>query len=113
MSFPIVLPMLLLHINVVDGCLGREIRLLEQWVQGDLQPDLTLLFDVPVEVSAQRLAKARSPDKFERESSDFFKRIREAYLLRAEEAPQRFKIIDGNQPLDNIKQLLDKIILSL
>lgn len=95
------------------GVLADKIRLLEQWVQGDLQPDLTLLFDVPVEVSAQRLAKARSPDKFERESSDFFKRIREAYLLRAEEAPQRFKIIDGNQPLDNIKQLLDKIILSL
>ncbi|HEY8118903.1 MAG TPA: dTMP kinase [Methylophilaceae bacterium] len=99
-------------------CGGRgvdvsKVKILEQWVQNDLQPDLTLLFDVPVEVSIQRLAGARSPDKFERESSDFFSRIRAAYLARAQESPQRFRIIDGNQDIHLIKKLLEDIILSI
>ena len=99
-------------------CGGRgvdvnKVKMLEQWVQNDLQPDLTLLFDVPVEVSIQRLAGARSPDKFERESSDFFGRIRAAYLARAQESPQRFRIIDGNQDIFIIKKLLEDIILSI
>jgi len=65
----------------------------------------------------QRLAGARSPDKFERESNDFFTRIRNAYLQRAHENPQRFHIIDANRPLslieDSIKKSLENIILSL
>lgn len=95
------------------GVLAEKIRILEQWVQGALQPDLTLLFDVPVDVSAKRLANTREPDKFERESSAFFSRIRNAYLIRAEQAPQRFKIINANQSLDNIKKILEDIISSL
>ena len=61
---------------------ASKIELLEHWVQDSLQPDMTLLFDVPVEVSMQRLSAARTPDKFERESADFFTRIRNAYLQR-------------------------------
>ncbi|MEQ1602996.1 MAG: dTMP kinase [Methylophilaceae bacterium] len=95
------------------GVQAAKVRMLEEWVQGELQPDLTLLFDVPVEVSAQRLANARDPDKFEQENSDFFTRIRQAYLLRATAAPQRFKIINANQSLDNIKKILVEIISSL
>jgi dTMP kinase len=95
------------------GVLAEKIRILEQWVQGALQPDLTLLFDVPVDVSAKRLANTREPDKFERESSVFFSRIRNAYLIRAEQAPQRFKIINADQSLDNIKKILEDIISSL
>jgi len=95
------------------GVEAAKICALEGWVQGSLQPDLTLLFDVPVEVSIQRLADARSPDKFERETSDFFTRIRNAYLLRAQENPQRFRVIDSNQPLEIVSNSLEKIILSL
>jgi dTMP kinase len=95
------------------GVSADKIRVLEQWVQGDLQPDLTLLFDVPVEVSVRRLANARSPDKFEQESSEFFSRIRAAYLLRAQQNPQRFRVIDSNQPLELVKKSLEEIISSV
>lgn len=95
------------------GVNADKIRALEQWVQGDLQPDLTLLFDVPVEVSVRRLAHARSPDKFEQESSEFFGRIRAAYLLRAQQNPQRFRVIDSNKPLELVKKSLEEIISSI
>lgn len=86
---------------------------LEQWVQGELQPDLTLLFDVPVDVSLGRLAKARSPDKFEQEDAAFFTRIREAYLRRAEQYPHRFRIIDSDQPLEDVVASLEKILSTI
>ena len=73
-----------------------KIEQLETWVQHDLQPDLTLLFDVPLEIAQARLAKARdSLDKFEQESMDFFVRTREAYLARAAADPSRIAVIDS------------------
>lgn len=89
-------------------CGGRgvdqtKMEQLEHWVQQGLQPDLTLLFDVPVEVSVARLAAARTPDKFERESAEFFHKIREGYLSRAKAHPTRFRIIDGNRPLETVR----------
>lgn len=95
------------------GVDAGKVELLEQWVQGDLQPDVTLLFDVPVEVSIRRLANAREPDKFERENADFFTRIRNAYLLRANENPKRFRVIDANRPLEEVKQSVEDIISTL
>ncbi len=95
------------------GVDASKIRLLEQWVQADLQPDITLLFDVPVEVSMQRLANAREPDKFERENAEFFTRIRQAYLQRAQENPARFRIVDANKPLEYVKQSVEEIISTL
>lgn len=95
------------------GVAAAKVELLEQWVQTDLQPDLTLLFDVPVEISMQRLAMARSPDKFEREDALFFTRIREAYLQRAQQNPARFRIIDANRPLAHVKQSVEDIISTL
>ncbi|MBM3351497.1 MAG: dTMP kinase [Betaproteobacteria bacterium] len=95
------------------GVSTAKIEQLERWVQETLQPDLTLLFDVPVEVSIQRLAMARTPDKFERESADFFTRIRNAYLQRAESDPQRIKVIDANQPLIDVANAVQKIIAVL
>lgn len=95
------------------GVDASKIRLLEQWVQADLQPDITLLFDVPVEVSMLRLANAREPDKFERENAEFFTRIRQAYLQRAQENPARFRIIDANKPLEYVKQSVEEIISTL
>lgn len=95
------------------GVSANKVQLLEQWVQEDLQPDVTLLFDVPVEISMQRLASARTPDKFERETADFFIRIRESYLLRAQQNSARFRIINANQVLDVVKQEVEVIISTL
>ncbi|AVA35958.1 dTMP kinase [Cupriavidus metallidurans] len=86
---------------------------LEQWVQSGLQPDLTLLFDVPLETASARLAGAREPDKFEAESRAFFERTRTEYLRRAAEAPQRFRVIDATRSIDEIRVALEEIIATL
>ncbi|WP_186426514.1 dTMP kinase [Cupriavidus metallidurans] len=86
---------------------------LEQWVQGGLQPDLTLLFDVPLETASARLAGAREPDKFEAESRAFFERTRTEYLRRAAEAPQRFRVIDATRSIDQIRVTLEEILATL
>ncbi len=96
-------------------CGGRglpEARLeaLEQWVHGDLQPDLTLLFDVPTEIAAVRLANAREPDRFEREQGAFHARVRAAYLRRAASHPQRIRVIDGSRTLDEVRAQLAVIL---
>jgi dTMP kinase len=95
------------------GVLADKVEQLEQWVHHDLQPDLTLLFDVPVEVSVARLAGARSPDKFEREPAEFFSKIRDAYLQRASKNPQRFRIIDANKTLEEVAKSVKEIILTI
>ena len=95
------------------GVASSKIKQLEKWVQGSLQPDLTLLFDVPVEISMKRLTTAREPDKFEREDAQFFEKLRHAYLTRAKENPARFRVIDANQALDKVKVLVEEVILSI
>lgn len=91
----------------------QKMQQLERWVQGSLQPDVTLLFDVPVEVSFQRLAGARTPDKFEAQGAAFFARLREQYLARAAQFPQRFRVIDANRSLEEVKKSVEEIISSL
>ena len=66
-------------------------------MQGGLQPDLTILLDVPLEVSMARIAETREKDRFEQETADFFTRVREAYLQRAAAAPERYALIDSNR----------------
>lgn len=95
------------------GVAIEKVAQLETWVQRTLQPDVTLLFDVPVEVSLQRLANARTPDKFEREGALFFEKLRASYLARAAADPARFRIIDANQPLEKVKVLVEDIVSSL
>ncbi len=95
------------------GVLPSKIKQLETWAQGDLRPDATLLFDVPVEISLQRLAGAREPDKFERENAQFFEKLRQAYLQRAAENPHIFHIIDANQTIEKVKVLVKEIIASI
>lgn len=99
-------------------CGGRglpeaRLEILERWVHEATQPDLTLLFDVPDEVARARLAAARSPDRFERESRDFFERVRAAYLRRAERHPERIRVIDGSRSLDAVRADLAQILESL
>ncbi len=86
---------------------------LEQWVHPDLQPDLTLFFDVPVEVARQRLSANVSRDRFEQEQADFFERVRAGYHKRIQQNPQRYAVVDGAQPLENVKRQLESIIATL
>lgn len=95
------------------GLNAERVLQLESWVQGELQPDLTLLFDVPVEISVARLAQARTPDKFERESADFFTRIRNAYLSRANQHPERIAVIDSNQAIHLVEQQIIQALKSV
>lgn len=90
-----------------------KLRILEKWVQQDLQPDLTLLFDVPVEISRQRLSSNSSLDRFEQEKQDFFQRVREAYLKRAAQFPSRIRVIDSRQSVGDIQSELEEIITNL
>ena len=92
------------------GMSVERIAELEQWVHPDLQPDLTLLIDVPPDVAAHRLARARNADRFEAEQVDFFTRVRNAYLERARAEPQRFIVIDGTQPADVIGARLTELM---
>ena len=86
---------------------------LEQWVHPHLQPDLTLLFDVPLDVARARLDATRTLDKFEQEQADFFAATRAEYLRRAAEFPARFRIIDSTQPIATIQQQLHELIEGL
>lgn len=95
------------------GVAADKVEQLERWVQGDFQPDLTLLFDVPVAISTQRLVAARDPDRFERERGEFFDCVRQAYLERAARFSQRFRVMDASKPLAEVKMLLDKIIATI
>lgn len=86
---------------------------LEDWVQEGFQPDLTLLFDLPIDIAARRMAgAARQLDRFEQEQADFHERVRTAYLRRAAENPARIRVIDGSQTVESIRKQLELIISS-
>ncbi|GAB3551279.1 dTMP kinase [Noviherbaspirillum agri] len=90
-----------------------KLEALEQWVHPHLQPDLTLLFDVPLEVARARLDATRELDKFEREKADFFEATRQEYLRRAAQFPQRFRLIDSTRTITEIQAELETILASL
>jgi len=83
---------------------------LEQLVQGDFRPDLTLLLDVPVEVGLARATKRGGLDRFEQEKVEFFERVRNAYLDMAKRYPERYRVIDAGQPLVAVQQQLAAIL---
>ena len=80
---------------------------LEQMVQGELQPDLTIWFDLPAALAAQRRAQARAADRFEQQDREFFERVRDGYAARANAMPQRFARIDAGLALDAVWQQID------
>jgi dTMP kinase len=90
-----------------------KLKILEQWVQQDLQPDLTLLFDVTLEISRKRLSSNASLDRFEQEKQDFFQRVRDAYLKRAAQFPERIRVIDSGRTLNEIQVDLEIIVSSI
>lgn len=79
------------------------IGFLENWVQEDLRPDLTLLLDAPLEVGLGRAKKRGPADRFESETLAFFERVRAAYLGRAERFPERIKRVDASRPLPEVQ----------
>ncbi|OEZ63993.1 dTMP kinase [Duganella sp. HH105] len=87
-----------------------KLEALEQWVHPHLQPDLTLLFDVPLEVARARLDATRSLDKFEQEKADFFAATRNEYLRRATQFPARFRVIDSTQSIPDIQVRIAAIL---
>lgn len=90
-----------------------KLQVLEHWVHDHLQPDLTLLFDLPFEVARQRIALAtRHLDRFEQERADFHERVRRAYLERAHAHPARMQVIDADRNLDDIRKTLEQIVSS-
>ncbi len=92
----------------------EKLESLAEWVLGDLQPDLTLIFDAPVAVAQQRLhAATTNPDRFEQEQAAFFERVRAAYLKIAAENPDRVRLIDATQTPDQINKLLENIIATV
>lgn len=98
------------------GIPASRIAVLEQWVQGELRPDLTLLLDLPVDRGLARAGERSAPDRFEREQAEFFERVRQVYLERARREPERFRIIDASPPLPEvqaqIRQALEAFLVS-
>lgn len=97
-----------------------KLNQLEQWVHPDLQPDLTLFFDVPVEVARERLRMSdragtnnTTLDRFEQEQSDFFERVRAGYHKRVQQNPHRYVVIDAAQSLEAVKDKLLEITSSV
>jgi dTMP kinase len=95
-------------------CGGRGLdravfRALESVVHPARQPDATFLFDLDPAIAWQRQrAQSRTPDRFEREEGDFFRRVRDAYLERAGEAPRRFRVIDASGSLEEVRARLSR-----
>lgn len=85
------------------GVSPQRIGVLEDFVQGELRPDLTLIFDLPVEVGLSRAAARGRLDRFEQEGTAFFESVRHAYLERARRWPERYRIIDAAQPLKAVQ----------
>ena len=90
------------------GFPAHKVEELERWTQGELQPDRTVLFDIEPAVAAERVAKARNLDRFEKENLEFFTRVRNVYLTRAKQAPNRFLIVNSMQERETVSDILRK-----
>jgi len=91
----------------------QRINILENWVQGNLRPDLTLIFDLPIEVGLDRAGKRSDPDRFELEDIEFFKRVRDTYLLRANQSPDKYAIINAEPELPEVQKELTRVLENL
>ena len=89
------------------------IEWLEELVQGNLRPDLTVLLDAPVEIGIERARERGAFDRFESEKISFFEHVRRAYLLQVELNPERIKLIKANQPLVDVQKALIDVIRTL
>lgn len=95
------------------GMPAESIKVLEQWLHKDINPDLTVLLDAPVEVGLQRIVHRGEKDRFERERVEFFERVRATYLSRAEQFPERFRVVSSEHALEEMKLAVRKHIIEL
>lgn len=95
------------------GLPDTQITILEQWVQNDLKPDLTILLDVPLNVSLARIEGSREKDRFEQEQADFFQRVRNAYLRRAAAEPARYAVINSNREKPEVRADIEAVLNQL
>ena len=95
------------------GVAREKLATLERWVQGNLQPDLTIVFDLPPAVGRARAGSIKTPDRFERENEAFFERVRDGYLQRAKEAPQRVRVVDASHSIGEVQTALAQIVEDL
>lgn len=95
------------------GLSEARIATLEHFVQSGLQPDLTLVFDLPIEIGLERAAKRGRLDRFEREQHSFFEAVRQTYLSRAAASTDRYRVIDAAQSLADVQQQLDQLVPEL
>lgn len=96
-----------------SGMAWEQIGALERWVQGELQPDLTLYFDLAPEMARARTRRVREPDRFEREQLGFYEQVRAAYLRRAREQRDRIRVIDASRSVAEIQIELEKILITI
>jgi dTMP kinase len=99
------------------GVPRERIAELERFIPANCRPDLTILFDVPIEVSRERLergrAEGRELDKFEREEFAFFERVRNVYLERAAREPARFRVVNAARPMNEVRSDLTRLLEAL
>lgn len=88
----------------------ERIQQLAKWVHRDTQPQLTLLFDVPLEVARARLSATRVMDRFEKEQESFFRAVQAMYLNLAKQYPERFIVIDSTQSIESIRTYLQTVL---
>ena len=96
-----------------SGVPKGKLEALEAWTHPHLQPDMTLFFDVSADVGRERVARNKSPDRFEREDAAFFARVRDAYLERMRAAPHRITRIDGDKSIAEIRTEVEELLLQL
>ena len=121
----VILPALARGVNVVSdrftdatfayqgggrGLPDEQIEILENWVQGSLKPDLTLILDVPLEVARERIESGRDKDRFELEDAAFFERTRAVYLQRAAAAPERYAVIDSSRERAAVRAEIESVL---
>lgn len=91
----------------------NRIAALENWVQGDIRPDMTIIFDLPVDVGLSRASNRSQPDRFEQESIDFFTRVRNVYLERADQNPERYAVVNAEPDLETVQKDLLHVLETL
>lgn len=87
-----------------------RIAQLEQWVQGERRPDMTLILDLPIDIGLERAGKRSSPDRFELEKHDFFNKVRDTFLARAAENPERYAVIDASPSISVVQQSIQTVL---
>ena len=90
-----------------------KLKVLEDWVHGHLQPDLTLLFDLPLAVAQARIGKERILDRFEQGEADFHERVRQCYLQRAGQSDGRIRVVQADRTVDEIKKSIEELISTI